>query len=219
MRFFFSIVVILLGTISVSAEEYIAGIKGTQVWTRSELGSVPGYSIMILNDKDNSVGLQIIAFKDGHFDMETSTLGVYMSDNGTILITDTTLPSYNVGGKSYKNVHYVKHRTKMNGIFTNIELWQLEDNGIEYSIIALAPVKKNQLVNDFISHNLILLPFSDVTEDSFIESVECVNAMMHKVGGVKMSDEIKMTSAVADKTRKEYQNLSILSGGFYRIYR
>lgn len=186
------------------SQEYIAGIKGTQVWTRSELGSVPGYGIMIQNNEDNSVGLQIIAFKDGHFEMETSPLGVYMSDNGTILITDTTLPSFNVGGKAYKNVHYVKHKTKMNGIFTNIELWQLEDNGIEYSIIALAPVKKNQLVNDFIAHNLTLLPLPDITEDSFIETVESVNAIMQKAGGAKMSDEIKMTSAVADRTRKEF---------------
>lgn len=186
------------------SQEYIAGIKGTQVWTRSELGSIPGYGIMIQNNDDKNVGLQIIAFKDGHFEMETSPLGVYMSDNGTILITDTTLPSFYVGGKTYKNVHYLKHKTKMNGIFTNIELWQLEDNDIEYSIIALAPVKKNQLVNDFIAHNLTLLPLPDITEDSFIETIESVNAMMQQAGGAKMSDEIKMTSAFADMTRKEF---------------
>lgn len=186
------------------SQEYIAGIKGTQAWTRSELGPLPEYGVMIQNNEDNSIGLQIIAIKDGHFEMETSPLGVYMSDNGTIMITDTSLSSFNVGGKTYKNVHYVKHKTKMNGIFTNIELWQLEDDGIEYSIIAFAPVKKNQLVNDFIAHNLTLLPLPEIMEDSFIESVEYVNALMQKAGGAKISDEIKMTSAVADKTRKEF---------------
>lgn len=68
----------------------------------------------------------------------------------------------------------------MKGVFTNIELWQLEDNDIEYSIIAIAPVKKNQLINDFIEHNLTLLPLPDVTEDSFIETVKSVNSMMQK---------------------------------------
>lgn len=197
-------VVILCGVICSNAQDYIAGIKGTQVWTRSELGSVPGYGIMVQNNNEKSVGLQIIAFKDGHFDMETSPLGVYLSDSGTILITDTTLPSFNVGGKAYKNVHYTKHKTKMQGVFSNIELWQLVDNGIEYSIIALAPVKKNQLVMDFIAKNLTLLPLPEITEDSFIKSVESVNAMMQKAGGAKMSDEIKMTSAVVDKNQKEF---------------
>lgn len=187
-----------------SAQEYIAGIKGTQVWTRSELGSIPGYGIMIQNSEDNSVGLQIIAFKDGHFDMESSPLGVYMSDNGTVLITDKTLPSLIVGGKTYKDVHFTKHKTKMKGVFTNIELWQLVDDGIEYSIIALAPVKKNQLVNDFIAHNLKLLPLPEVSEDGFIQSVESVNALMQKAGGAKMSDEVKMTSAIVDKEKKEF---------------
>ncbi len=34
--------------------------------------------------------------------METSPLGINMPDNGTILITDTTLASFTVGGISYK---------------------------------------------------------------------------------------------------------------------
>lgn len=204
MRLFFSIVVVLLGTIWVSAEEFIAGIKGTQVWTRSELGSVPGYGIMIQNDADDSIGLQVIAFKDGHFEVETSPLGIYMSDNGTILITDTSLPSFTVGGKTYRDVHYTKHKTKMKGVFTNIEFWQLEDSGIEYSIIAIAPVKKNQLVKDFIAQNLTLLPLPEVTEDSFIETVESVSSMMQKAGGAKMSDEVKMTAAVVDRENKEF---------------
>lgn len=195
----------LLSCVLVSlSQEHIAGIKGTQVWTRSELGSIPGYGITIQNNDDNSLGLQIIAFKDGHLDMETSPLGVYMSDNGTILITETTLSSFTVGGTTYRDVHYTKHKTKMKGVFSNIELWQLEDNGIEYSIIAIAPVKKNQLINDFIAHNLILLPLPDVTEDSFIETVKSVNSMMQKSGGAKMSDEVKMTSAVVDRENKEF---------------
>lgn len=103
------------------AQEYIAGIKGTQIWARSELGSIPGYGIMIQNDIDDSVGLQVIAFKDGHFQVETSPLGIYMSDNGTILITDTSLPSFTVGGKTYSDVHYTKHKAKMKGVFTNVE--------------------------------------------------------------------------------------------------
>lgn len=204
LRTTITVVVILFGLLHISAQDYIAGIKGTQVWTRSELGSVPGYGITIQNDIDDSVGLQVIAFKEGHFEVETSPLGMYMADNGTILITDTSLPSFTVGGKTYRDVHYTKNKAKMKEIFTNIELWQLEDNGIEYSIIALAPVKKNQLVNDFIAHNLTLLPLPDITEDSFIETVESVNAIMQKAGGAKMSDEIKMTSAVADRTRKEF---------------
>lgn len=82
----------LLSCVLVSlSQEHIARIKGTQVWTRSELSSVPGYGIMVQNDEDNSVGPQVIAFKDGHFEMETSPLGIYMSDNGTILIKDATL--------------------------------------------------------------------------------------------------------------------------------
>lgn len=120
----------------------------------------------------------IIAFKDGHFEMETSPLGVYMSDNGTILITDTTILTFNVGGKMYKDVHYMKHKTKMKGVFANIEVWQLNDKDIEYSIIAIAPVKKNQMVKDFIANNLTLLPLPEITEDGFIQSVESVNAMM-----------------------------------------
>lgn len=153
----------LLSCVLVSlSQEHIAGIKGNQVWTRSELGSVPYYGIMIQNNEDNSVALQVIAFKDGHFEMETSPLGVYMSDNGTILITDTTIPSFNVGGKMYKDVHYMKHKTKMKGVFANIEVWQLNDNDIEYSIIAIAPVKKNQMVKDFIANNLTLLPLPEI---------------------------------------------------------
>lgn len=205
MRYLLLTTYCLLCCVFVSlSQEHIAGIKGTQVWTRSELGSVPGYGIMIQNNNDKSVGLQIIAFKDGHFDMETSPLGVYMSDNGTILIDDTTLASFNVGGKAYPNVHYTKHKTRMQGVFTNIELWQLSDNGVEYSIIAVAPVKKNQLIKDFISYNLTLLPLPEVTEDSFIRSVESVNALMQKAGGTKMSDEIRMISAIVDKNRKEF---------------
>lgn len=203
-QFFITILTVLLGTIVSYAQDYIAGIKGTQVWTRSELGSVPGYGVMVQNNNDKSVGLQIIAFKDGHFDMETSPLGVYMSDKGTILIADTTLPSFQVGDQTYKDVHYTKHQAQMKGVFTNIELWQLTDKDVEYSIIAIAPVKKNQLIIDFINHNLFLLPLPEVTEESFIQSVESVNAMMRKAGGAKMSDEIKMTSAVADKLRKEF---------------
>lgn len=204
MKTLISLLVILSSVISAYADEYIAGIKGTQVWTRSELGSVPGYGIMIQNNEDNSVGLQIIAFKDGHFEMESSPLGIYMSDNGTILITDTSISTFNVGGKTYKNVHYTKHKTKMKGVFANIETWQLNDNDIEYSIIAIAPVKKNQLVKDFISNNLTLLPLPEITEDSFIQSVESVNAMMQQAGGAKMSDEIKMISAVVDKNQKDF---------------
>ena len=84
-RLFWAICLYCITSVSYS-QEYIAGIKGTQVWTRSELGSVPGYGIMIQNDADDSIGLQVIAFKDGHFEVETSPLGIYMSDNGTILI-------------------------------------------------------------------------------------------------------------------------------------
>lgn len=204
LRTTITVVVILLGLLHISAQEYIAGIKGTQVWTRSELGSVPGYGITIQNDTDDSVGLQVIAFKDGHFEVETSPLGIYMAGNGTILIVDTSLSSFTVGGKTYRDVHYTKHKAKMKGVFTNIELWQLEDNGIEYSIIAIAPVKKNQLIKDFIAQNLTLLPLPEVTEDSFIQSVESVNAIIQKAGGAKMSDEIKMTSAVADRVNKEF---------------
>lgn len=203
-RLFIISTFIFLGIVASFAQDYIAGIKGTQVWTRSELGSVPGYGIMIQNNEDNSVGLQIIAFKDGHFDIESSPLGIYMSDNGTVLINETTLPTFNVGGNTYKNVHYTKHKAKMKGVFANIEVWQLNNNDIEYSIIAIAPVKKNQVVKDFITNNLTLLPLPEVTEDSFIQSVESVNAMMQKAGGAKMSDEIKMTSAVVDKDSKEF---------------
>lgn len=203
-RFFIASVIVFGSIIYSFAQEYIAGIKGTQVWTRSELGSVPGYGITIQNDIDDSVGLQVIAFKDGHFEVETSPLGIYMSNNGTILITDTTLPSFTVGGKRYRDVHYMKHKTKMKGVFTNIELWQLEDSGVEYSIIAIAPVKKNHLINDFIAQNLTLLPLPEVTEYSFIQSVESINAMMQKAGGAKMSDEVKMTSAIVDRENKEF---------------
>lgn len=195
------------------SQEYVAGIRGTQLWTRSEIGPVSGYAIMIRNNDDNNVGVMIVAIKDGQFDMETSPLGAYMSENGTIQITDTTLPSFYVGGKTYTNIHYAKYKAKMNGVFTNIELWQLDDNGIEYSIIALAPVKKNQVINDFIAHNLTLLPLPEVTEDSFIESVESVNAMMQEAGGALMSDGVKMISVVVDKTRKEFIRTYQLSQG------
>lgn len=141
-RLFWAIYLYSITLVSYS-QEYIAGIKGTQVLTRSELDSVPGCGIMIQNDIDDSVGLQVIAFKDGHFEVETSPLGIYMSDNGTSLITDTKLHSFTVGGKTFRDVHYMKHKAKMKGVFTNIELWQLEECDIKYSIIAIAPVKKN----------------------------------------------------------------------------
>lgn len=203
-KLFITFSVVLLTALGAFAGDYIAGIKGTQAWTRTELGSDPGFGVMIRNNGDPSIGLQVLAFKDGHFDMETSPLGVYLSDSGTVPITDTTLPTFIVGGKIFRNVHYTKHKAKMDGVFANIELWQLEDNATEYSIIAFVPVKKNKVVSDFIAHNLQLLPLPELTEESFIKSVESVNDMIQLAGGAKMSDEVKMTSAVADSRNKEF---------------
>lgn len=203
-KLFITFSIILLTVLGAFAGDYIAGIKGTKAWTRTDLGPEPGYGVMIKNNGEPSVSLQVLAFKDGHFDMQTSPLGIYLSDSGTVPITDTTLSSFNVGGKAFSNVHYTKHKAKMNGVFANIELWQLVDNGTEYSIIALAPVKKNRIVSDFIAHNLQLLPLPELTEENFIKSVESVNDMLQLAGGAKMSDEIKMTSAVADRSNREF---------------
>lgn len=186
------------------SEEYVAGITGVCDWSRYEDASLSGLGVSFKNDNETSLGIQVIAFKDGHFDIDSSPLGQYWTGNGTILIEDIVLPTVYIGGVKYENVPYIKRKAKMQGVFTNIEVWQVTMDNIEYSIIGISPVKKNLLLTNFVSKNLSLLPLPTVTEDSFTSTVEAVNSVMKKAGGAKMSDEVKMTSAVADKENKEF---------------
>jgi len=202
-RFIFIIITAITFLLGYS-QEYIASVKGSTDWNRFEDASMKGYAVSFKNVNEPSLGLQVIAFKNGHFDIDSSPLGQYMTGNGTVLVQDTILPSFYVGRQKFDNVPYIKRKAKMQGVFTNIEIWQVHNEGVEYSIIGISPVKKNQILLNCVTSNLKLLPLPSVNEDEFIATVKSVNDMMAKVGGGKMSDEILMISAKADKEKKEF---------------
>lgn len=186
------------------SEEHVAGIKGNCNWSRYEDASLSGFGVSFKNDSEPSIGVQVIAFNDGHFDIDSSPLGQYWTGAGTVLIEDVILSTVYIGGVKYENVPYIKRKAKMQGVFTNIEVWQVTKDNIEYSIIGISPVKKNLMLTNFVSKNLTLLPLPTISEDSFISTVEAVNSIMNKAGGAKMSDEVMMVSAVVDKEHKEF---------------
>lgn len=208
-----SLFLVVVTASNLSAQDYIARIKNTNEWSKSDLGPLQFTMVKFDYGRDKSNSVIVIAVDGGRFEFETTPVYNYISGNGGRKTSEKTLPHFMVGNKVYSNVNNINYSVNLSGKPGEVKVYQIIDNGVEYSIIALFPIATKKVVDNFIMNNLELMPLKKADEPEFIKSVETMDNLLRTSGGAKMSDDILMVSAYTNNKNfvRDYRFLSHVS--------